>query len=257
MASLLELWRHPVKSLQGEQVEAVDLTETGVAGDRTWAIRDATTGKVLTGRRTPELLHASARLGADGAPALTLPDGTTVGGPGPATDAALSEWLGTPVALVPAGARARGDTRVIEFYEDATDDTSAVLDFTLRAPTFVDLFPLLVITTASLRQGAEHHPEGDWVARRFRPNLVIDVEGTGWLEDRWKGCEVTIGDVVVLPKTACSRCSMVTREQPGLPPDTAIFKVLARHHRTNLGMWSNVVRPGTVRVGDPVVVAGT
>jgi hypothetical protein len=56
------------------------------------AIRDERTGRILTARRLPDLLHASASYDGD-LPVITLPDGRTVVGPGTTTDSALSEWL--------------------------------------------------------------------------------------------------------------------------------------------------------------------
>jgi uncharacterized protein YcbX len=71
-----ELWRYPVKSMQGERVDAAELTSWGLAGDRGWALVDLDTGFGLTARRCPELLHASARPRDDGEVEVTLPDGT-------------------------------------------------------------------------------------------------------------------------------------------------------------------------------------
>ena len=72
-----EIWRYPIKSVGGERVSVATVTELGVLGDRSWGIFDVDTGTVLTARRTPELLFASAALtGAD--VAITLPDGTVI-----------------------------------------------------------------------------------------------------------------------------------------------------------------------------------
>ena len=82
---VLELWRYPVKSLQGERVDEVSVSAPGLDGDRRFAIFDARTGFGLTGRRVPELLFASARFrreprppsrvysGFSGSPTLTTP----------------------------------------------------------------------------------------------------------------------------------------------------------------------------------------
>ena len=37
------LWRYPVKSLGGEQVEQIDIGSRGLHGDRLWAVRDLAT----------------------------------------------------------------------------------------------------------------------------------------------------------------------------------------------------------------------
>jgi len=90
-----ELWRFPVKSLQGERLDGATVTDGGIVGDRGYAIFDLDTGLGLTARRVPELLFASARLVADDRPPeITLPDGSIACG-----DAALSHWLGRRVAL--------------------------------------------------------------------------------------------------------------------------------------------------------------
>jgi len=97
-----EIWRYPIKSVGGERVSVATVTELGVLGDRCWGIFDMDTGTVLTARRTPELLFASAVLtGAD--VAITLPDGSETGSADDTCDQQLSAWLGRPVELRAAG----------------------------------------------------------------------------------------------------------------------------------------------------------
>src|SRR6478735_2575980 len=88
-----ELWRYPVKSMQGESLDQVDLDNDGLLGDRRCALFDVETGHGLTARREPRLLLASARW-IDGRAEITLPDGSIA-----ADDAALSAWLGHAVTL--------------------------------------------------------------------------------------------------------------------------------------------------------------
>ena len=71
---VVALWRYPVKSLQGERLETVEVTADGLAGDRRFAIFDSVTGLGLTARRMPELLFAAARLQNDGS-AVDHPSG--------------------------------------------------------------------------------------------------------------------------------------------------------------------------------------
>jgi uncharacterized protein YcbX len=250
---VVELWRHPVKSLQGESVDDAVVEESGLAGDRRWGIVDRATGMVLTARRVPSLLLASARR-TDAGVEVTLPDGDVVDGPSGDADEVLSRWIGRPVALVPAESFGAG---VGEFFEDATDDGSTVLSWTMPPGRFVDALPLLVITTASLRQGRSLHPDGAWETRRFRPNIVVDADvdddgWEGWVEDAWCGRTLRVRDAAVQPVVPCERCTMVTRPQPGLDRDLDVFKVLARHHAKTFGAWTMVQTPGAVRVGDAV-----
>ena len=242
------VWRYPVKSLQGEQLTAARIDLTGLSGDRRWGIRDDATGRILTARREPKLLAAAATLDDDG-PVVVLPDGATLRGLGAVTDAGLREWLGRPVTLVAAegatGARA-------EFFADATDDTTAAIEWTMPAGRFVDAMPLLLLTTASLRAAASLYRAGEWDVRRFRPNLLIDTDSDGWVEDAWCGQPIRIGDVELLPQQPCVRCTMVTRTQPGLVGDLEIYRTIARHHHGNLGVWTTVRTSGTIKPGDHV-----
>jgi uncharacterized protein YcbX len=245
-----QIVRYPVKSLQGEVLSAAAVTAEGLHGDRGWGIRDETTGRVLTARRAPGLLYASATLAADGTPSLTLPNGENCHGPGAETDNALSRWLGTPVSLVSSAHVPPGRA---EFFADATDDSSQALEWTMPPGRFVDASPLLVLTTASLRAAALLYPEGDWQVRRFRPNLVVDVGGDAWVEDDWYGQSVLrIGTTVLRPEEPCVRCTMVTRPQPGIVEDRDIFRTIARHRRGLFGAWTVVSTPGAIHVGDPV-----
>lgn len=246
------IWRYPVKSLQGERLAEATLDSSGLRGDRCWGVRDEVTGKILTGRREPQLLLAAASLADDGEPDIVLPSGDRCRGIGPEIDAALSDWLHRPVALIGAVGSPRGDA---EYFADATDDTSPAIEWTMPADRFVDSSPLLLLTTASLRAGARLYPAGDWDVRRFRPNFLIEIDAEGWVEDAWCGQTVNVGAAVVLPRQPCVRCTMVTRLQPELTRDLDIYKTIARHHDGTLGVWTDVKEPGSVRVGDPVIIA--
>jgi len=247
-----QLWRHPVKSLRGERLEEAEVTPEGVVGDRGWGIRDDDTGRILTGRREPRLLLAAARLGADGGPVIALPDGTVLDGPGPGTDAALCDWLGRGVTLAVAAVDPGGRA---EFFADATDDRSPAIEWTMPAGRYHDSLPLLLVTADSLRAGRAVH-DGAWDVRRFRPNLLLDAGRDGWTEDDWVGREVAVGAVRLRVEKPCTRCTMITRPQPGLDADVDVFRAVARHHAAALGVLAGVVTPGVVRVGDVLRTGG-
>jgi len=242
-----QLWRYPVKSLAGERLPALTLVADGVLGDRAWGILDHGDGRILTARREPQLLFASARLRADGVPQITLPSGKELLGPGPATDFALSAWLGKPASLVAAAESQDGRA---EYFADATDDTSQAIEWTMPAGRFVDSAPVLVMTTAGLRSAAAAYPAGAWDVRRFRPNVLIDLQGEGWLEDTWLGRVLRVGTAQLAPKEACVRCSMVTRAQPGLAKDVDIYKAVHRTHGGDAGVRTHVAQLGILSEGD-------
>ena len=93
------IWRYPVKSMQGERIDADELTAMGLANDRSWGV--VVDGNVLSAKREPMLLQGAAVL-RDGQPVITLPDGSELVGTGEKTDAALSGWLGRQVRLAAA-----------------------------------------------------------------------------------------------------------------------------------------------------------
>ena len=114
MPDVLALWRYPVKSMQGEVLDALmlgipcflgdaaSIGRRGIVGDRGWAVVDTGTGLALTGRRAPHLLFAHAMLVGDDV-RITLPDGSVA-----TDDAALSAWLGRSVALTRAAETVSG-----------------------------------------------------------------------------------------------------------------------------------------------------
>jgi uncharacterized protein YcbX len=57
---VIEIWRYPVKSMPGERLDAATIGPHGIDGDRALALRDRTTGLVLTARREPALLLQAA-----------------------------------------------------------------------------------------------------------------------------------------------------------------------------------------------------
>jgi len=244
-----ELWRYPVKSLLGERLPTLDFVGDGVDGDRIWGIRDQHDGRILTARREPRLLFASSRIDAGNLPVITLPNGEQLSGPGAATDEALSDWLGKPVALVAA---TESDASRAEYFADATDDTSQAIEWTMPEGRFVDAFAVLVMTTAGLRGAATAYSAGTWDVRRFRPNVLIELAGQGWLEDAWEGRCLRAGSTRLVPRRRCIRCTMVNRAQPGLDRDVNIYRTLNRTHGGEAGMWTQVIQPGSVSEGDVV-----
>ncbi len=158
-----QLWRYPVKSMQGERLPVVEVQADGLDGDRRWGVRDERTGRVLTGRREATLLEATASLGEGAEPVIKLPDGTGLIGAGDATDSALSDWLGRPVRLVEAAAH--GDRA--EYFADPTDDASEAIEWTMPPERFVDAMPLPACGAAN-SLGSVSEERGD-SANSLRP----------------------------------------------------------------------------------------
>jgi uncharacterized protein YcbX len=238
MSEVVALWRYPVKSMQGEQLEAASIGPRGIVGDRGWAVVDTDTGLALTGRRAPQLLFAHAAL-VDDDVRITLPDGTVA-----VDDAALSAWLDRPVVLTRADETTSGTFEIGLAEGDDADRDPSVEWYRWEGPvgTFHDSTrtQVSIIGTATI---------GAWDMRRFRPNVVID--GTG--EDDWVGATLRLGDAVVEVSKQIDRCVMTTRPQPGgIERDVEVLRTINRERANNLGIATLVRTPGVVRVGDAV-----
>ena len=233
---VLELWRYPVKSLQGEQVESVAVGTGGLEGDRRFALYDVETGLGLTARRVPGLLFASARWRGDGRVEITLPDGSPAAG-----DDALSAWLGRPVTLRSVeAAGARRYENVLDYEREATSDWEEFVG----APGAFHDSPEFGVSLVSERT------IGSWDRRRFRSNVLL--EGAG--EDELVGRRVALGGAVVNVGDRIGRCVMTTRPQPGgLEHDLTVMRTIARERDARLAVGGLVAQPGLVRVGDPLV----
>jgi uncharacterized protein len=93
--------------------------------------------------------------------------------------------------------------------------------------------------------------------RRFRPNLVVDTAPgvERFLEDDWLEGTLEVGEHVrIVQLRPAQRCVMTTHRQAELGRDLRILRTAAQHHRNQVGVWASVGTPGTVRVGDPVVL---
>jgi uncharacterized protein YcbX len=235
-----ELWRYPVKSLQGEQLDSAALTTNGVDGDRRYAIYDVETGLGLTARRAPELLFASARMLDGGAVEITLPDGSPA-----RDDESLSAWLGRRVTLRSADA----DAGVARRYENVVDfeheETSEWAPFEGAGGAFHDSprARVSLVSTATI---------GAWDRRRFRPNVLLDGEG----EDSLVGSTVGLGDAVLDVGMRIQRCVMTTRPQAGgIERDRDVLRTIARERGACLAVGALIRQDGIVHVGDSLTAA--
>jgi uncharacterized protein YcbX len=281
------LWRFPVKSMRGEQLDAVDVSEGGVVGDRAYAIQDRETGKVASAKhpkRWPNLLGCRAafveppRPGAETPPArIDLADGNSVLTDAADVDAVLSRFFGRDVEL----ARAAQNGYAIDQYHpdvenyDPEGHRDEVVEAQLGAAffnerglpsavpagSFFDLYPFSVMTTSTLDALSEVEPESRFDSRRFRMNVIVDTPGGGFVENEWVGRTLAIGDDVQLKVDLPDpRCVMPSLPQEDLPRDPQVLRALAKHNRIDVagalypcaGVYAVAKAAGTIRQGDRV-----
>jgi uncharacterized protein YcbX len=236
---VLELWRHPVKSLQGERLDSAMVMGDGLEGDRRFAIFDVETGFGLTARRAPELLFASARWRGDDGVEITLPDGSLA-----PDDDALSEWLGRRVELRAADRQMprRYENPEVDFERETERDWAP---FEGAPGPFHDSRSARVslVSTETI---------GSWDRRRFRSKVLLDGAG----EDGLVGSRIALGDAVLDVGERIQRCVMTTRPQPdGIERDLTVLRTIARERDARLAVGALVMRPGRVSVGDALSAA--
>ncbi len=245
---VVELWRYPVKSLLGERLEAVEVDPGGVIGDRQHAVIDVETGSSLSAKRQGELLGCRAWTEPDGV-MVELPDGTQHVVTSAPAAAALSELLGRRVEVRRAGL----DHEVRhEFPTDFTTGEGEPQLIETGMTSFFDMSPLMLITTATLRELSRLAPDSEFAVARFRPNFVVDTDAEGFVEQNWVGAEVGLGPIRCHVVDHCIRCVMTTRPQGDLPRDKAILQTVAKHNDSRAGIRLRAETAGTVSVGDEV-----
>jgi uncharacterized protein YcbX len=276
LGTVVSLWRYPVKSMMGEELNAAEVDDRGLLGDRAYAVLDRSDGKVASAknpRKWPRMFDFRAsfadppRRGAPPPVRITLPEGAVVASDQEEVDQLLSRAFGRDVTLQRAHRSQEPvvestfpnpwATQAEEYWPDieGLDYRDTVTDFELPEGTFFDCAVVHLLTTATLDRLRELYPQGRFEARRFRPNIVVaSTDGApGFVEDAWIGQTVRIGDEVQLSVTGpCPRCVMTTLAQADLPKDSRILRTAAQHNQVNVGVYASVLRGGRVRRGDAV-----
>lgn len=262
--SVVSLWRYPVKSMMGEELNVAEVTDSGLLGDRAYALRDPSNGKVVSAknpRKWAKLVDFRAAF-AESPRArekippvrITLPDGGLVTSEQSDLNKLLTDALGREVTLA---ATAPETTSLEEYWPDMEGlaHRETVTDEAMPAGTFFDLAVTHVLTTATIDRLRELYPQGRFEVRRFRPNIVVQPASAekDFLENAWVAHTLVIGDEVRLNVTGpCPRCVMTTLPQGDLPKDPGILRTAAQHNQVNVGVYAAVIHGGTIRRGDPV-----
>ena len=233
---VVSLHRWPVKSLGGEDVEALLLDRRGAAGDRAHALTDISRSdpaapRLLTARTAPRMLLWRAAYpdeptdpDAPPGPVLTSPDGVTYAWDDPGLPAALEDDLGRPVGLRrdPGGQQDLPGTVLV-----TTSATHAALDATL----------------------------GDLDLRRWRTNVHVELEDTpAFAEERWEAGAMSIGEARLDLLHPCLRCVIPTRDPGTTAKRAEILRWLTRERAGMFGINARPTARTRVAVGDEVLV---
>jgi len=274
VGSVATLWRYPVKSMLGERREEVFLTPNGTVGDRAWALRDLTTGRIASAKKYPALLDFRAKYDVEptanepGHVLIEMPNGRIVSADAPEVSGEISDILGLPLRLENKARSLEktsivretvfGDVPVEKFKPEWTPETMPDY-FELKSGSFFEIGSVFILSSGSIEylrmcQGGSALID----QRRFRPNIYVesDDDKSGFVEDSWLGGTLTIGDNLVVDDFAETIwCVTSTLAQEDLPRDLSILRTLAKHHKGCLGVYATVKSTGRVRVGDPVALS--
>ncbi len=226
-----ELHRWPVKSMGGEPAGTLALDVHGVAGDRAHALFDVhqEAARRLTARQAPRLLAWGAsyeewngEVGAAPPPTLTAPDGTRFAWDDPALPAALADDLGREVSLraVPTGQQ--------------------------------DLLDSVLVTTQATHDAIERELGRALDPRRWRTNVLVELDAEAFAEEAWEGRELTIGAASFTLLHPCVRCVIPTRDPDTQEKAADLLRHLTREHGGLFGMNARAHGPARIAVGDAV-----
>ena len=286
---VIDIWRYPVKSMGGERLDSAQVGLTGLAGDRHWAVIDAEQTEIRSAKRWPALMRYNASYRDAAAPGtddcgsqvqpvtVTAPDGQQLGSDQPDRDRQLSAWLGRSAVLSqrpPASARnhyrlARARTEdgmaaemgllagetLPDYSAVSAEVMGALADCVTPPGVYVDAFPLHLLSRNTLAWLAERSGL-DTDVRRFRPNLLVDIDDAGISrgEDSWLGARLGIGETVLRVDSKTVRCAIPGRPQPlnGVSDQPALVRALVEHCQRCLGVNIIVEQPGLIRTGDAI-----
>jgi uncharacterized protein YcbX len=270
------LWRYPAKSMMGEELNGASITLEGVLGDRTYALIDTVTNKVISAKnpkKWPNFFSFRAAYTAPPEPNtvqpiwITLPDGTVLRSDQADINQQLSTFLGSSVKLATqAPEAAELEQYCPEFDGEANEISNEAVAGDAAQGSFFDYSALHLLTTSSIEAMQKLYPEGRFEAKRFRPNMMIDTSGlNGFVENDWVGKTLCIGDTVRLRiSDPCPRCVMPTLAQGDLPADNGIFKHAVAKNRPFVpfagkelpcvGVYAQVIQAGWVKRGDIITI---
>ncbi|HVF76047.1 MAG TPA: MOSC N-terminal beta barrel domain-containing protein [Acidimicrobiales bacterium] len=276
------LMRYPVKSMLGEEVDAVEVAAAGVVGDRAYALVDEETGKVVSvkrPRRWGRIFEFAAASGGDGV-TVAFPDGTRVAIDDRGLPRMLSDFFGRDVSVadVPPAGATFDEAWVRDLKNDAgpyfdipsrVEEGDELVDagaFMSAGSNFFNFGAVHIVTTSTLRRLSESAPDSRIDARRFRPNIVVKTDEEGFVETAWQGRELTIGAVRLSVTFTVPRCVMTTLPQGDLPADPDVLRAITEHNAVDtfatgvlypcVGVYADVKVPGRVARGDQVTVEG-
>ena len=248
------LWRYPVKSMRGEELDEAFAGFSGVYGDRLFAFKSSASPKgfpYFTAREQTKLLQYRPRFRYPDKAArpINLSEAESMGAnPVSANPSELVVDVKTP-----DGRTLAIDDPALTTMVRADIDEKHQLTLMRSERAMTDCRPFSMFSLQSARQLAEETGT-PMDKRRFRANVYVDLTSAqGFAENDFVGRSLRIGPkAVVTILERDPRCMMIT-----LDPDTgektpAILKKVAQAHDAMAGVYGAVMVEGMLHKGDSV-----
>jgi len=248
------LWRYPVKSMRGEELDEIFAGYPGVYGDRVFAFTSSLSPKgfpFFTGRDQRQMIRYRARFRnpEKAARPINLADAESSGAnPISANASELMIEVETPDGKTIA----IDDPALIDNLR-ANIDRKHELKLLRSDKAITDCRPLSIFAVQSAKKlGEETGTNVD--KRRFRANVYVDLTNAdGFAEDQFVGKTLRIGSkVVVSVLERDPRCMMITLDPDTAEKTPAILKQVAQAHEGMAGVYGAVLMEGMIRKGDSV-----
>ena len=268
--TVVSLYRYPVKSMLGEELNSSYITERGLIGDRSYAVVDKQTGKVASAknpRKWGKLFDFRSMYvdfpseGTNDIPPVrvTFPDGANIySNHNDVMDSRLSDAFGREVTLMKSSGFEEPSYEEYWPNIDGLARRNQVTDEAMPPKTFFDIAVIHIITTSTINRLRELYSQGRFEVRRFRPNIVVESvasEKNDFIENLWVGKKMIIGNDIVLNIMApCTRCVMITLPQGDLPRDLGILSTVAKYNEVHVGVYASVEHGGIIHRGDTIQV---
>ncbi len=256
IGSVESLWRYPVKSMRGEQLDAAYVGFAGVYGDRMFAFASSASPKgfpYLTGREQRRLLRYRPRF-RHGDRAAAPPNLAEAEAIAPGLNPAVADpgdlWVDVET---PSGRVLAVDDPALlrELCEGLGRESTLTL---LRSDRgMADCRPVSLFSLQTAQQlGEETGIALD--KRRFRANLYVDLaSAAGFGEDSFVGRRLRVGSKLVLSVLERDpRCAMIGIDPDTAEQDPAILRQVAKGHGGTAGVYAAVLVEGTLRPGDAI-----
>jgi uncharacterized protein YcbX len=289
-----QLYRYPVKSMRGEHLAASYVDERGLLGDRGYAVRDRESGMIASAKNPQKwgrMLDLSAAYieppdVSSPLPPISIrfPDGTECSSTDPDVDERLSHELRLPVELIQdtppddkqlelvwaaEGLNPR-DREAASKIGEQDGETLGRGQFGVMSPRdrYFDYSAIHIVTQTTLDHLQTLEPAASFDPRRFRPNIVVNTDGSGFVENGWVGQSLVGTAVRMRVIVPAVRCVMITLPQDELDRDRGTLRTIAQHNRLEIagqgegrwactGVFCDVYAAGSLARGDILKVDAT